>query len=500
MRIMASGRSLYSEDTMRPDGESNEVVDGSRNHELHAQETPLMDRALPGISSPYMAGERKIWRKMLLTFIVLLVVIVMGILSLYWGADHSLQFNIPVFTTAIIDFDNGEVGPYLQMLGAEARSMNPETTLGYVSEPGSKYNYSMEQVRHALKNEDFWFAIVVQANATTAMNHAYDVGNTSYDPTGSVQLLYEEGRNALAIDEFGYPSVLSFLNSFVMQFAQMKQRSLMAANTGDAAALARQAENPIPVSFSIFNTAPYIPSTAEAATEIGTICMLTSPASCMYSLLNLLIIPADLIIISFISVLMFNALNEAMMGKVSLTRYFVYRMSILPVVYFFLSLLYLALSCAWKIRFDKFYGSAGYVIYWMLSWVSMLAFGLVVENINNLIGPPFTPVFFVFWVISNVATGFYPIELLSNFYKWGLAWPLRHDLIAAKAILFGTKNLLGLNFGVLLAWVGISIVLQPFTIWVQMMRMKKQVLARKREVLERVYGKEERKTEGAKHE
>ena len=113
---------------------------------------------------------------------------------------------------------------------------------------------------------------------------------------------------------------------------------------------------------------------------------------------------------------MFNALNEAMMGKVSTSKYYIYRMLLLPLLFLFLSALYLALSCAWKIRFDKFYGASGYVIYWMLSYASMLAFGLAVENVNNLLGPPFTPVFFVFWVISNVATGFYPIELLSNFY------------------------------------------------------------------------------------
>lgn len=120
----------------------------------------------------------------------------------------------------------------------------------------------------------------------------------------------------------------------------------------------------------------------------------------------------------------------------------------------------------------------------------MLAFGLAVENINNVLGPPFTPVFFVFWVISNVSTGFYPVELLSNFYLWGLAWPLRHNLIGAKAIVFGTKNLLGLNFGVLVAWIAVSLLLQPFTIWVQLKRHKREVEDNRRGVLERVYGKE----------
>lgn len=250
---------------------------GDATVDAPSQEKPLMDRALPGFYSPYLAKERKIWRKMLLTFIVLLIAIVLGILSLYWGADHSLQFNVPVFTVAIIDFDQGEVGPALQQAGAMARSSNPEMTLGYVAEPGSKYNFSNEQARHALKEEHFWIGLVVQANATTAMNYAYNEGNATYDPTGSIHMIYEEGRNALAIDEYAYPEALSFLNSFVLEFARTKQRSLATSNAGNAAALARQAENPIPISYSIFNTAPYVPSTAEAATEIGTICKAFAP-------------------------------------------------------------------------------------------------------------------------------------------------------------------------------------------------------------------------------
>lgn len=72
---------------------------------------------------------------------------------------------------------------------------------------------------------------------------------------------------------------------------------------------------------------------------------------------------------------MFNALPPIMMGKVPVVRYYVHRMLVFPVVYFFFSLLYLALSCACDISSGKFYGASGYVIYRMLSWVSMMAFG-----------------------------------------------------------------------------------------------------------------------------
>lgn len=118
----------------------------------------------------------------------------------------------------------------------------------------------------------------------------------------------------------------------------------------------------------------------------------------------------------------------------------------------------------------------------------MMAFGLVVENVHNVVGLPFTPVFFVFWVISNVSTGFFPVELLSNFYRWGLAWPLRHVLIGGKAIIFGTKNELGLNFGVLLAWIAVSIVLQWFTVDFQLRKKKSNVESNKKEVLEKAHG------------
>lgn len=113
-------------------------------------------------------------------------------------------------------------------------------------------------------------------------------------------------------------------------------------------------------------------------------------------------------------------------------------------------------------------------------------------QVANKLGPPFTPVFFVFWVISNVATGFYPVELLSSFYRWGLAWPLRHNLIGAKAIILGTKNLLGLNFGVTLAWVAVSLVLLPITIRLQIHKKKAIWNKQRQDLIDRKH-KEERR-------
>lgn len=293
-----------------------------------------------------MKNERKMYTKMTLIFLVLLSTIILGILSMYWGADHSLQFNSNAATVAIIDLDQGEVGPALITYAQQFRTEMGEESLGYIYPPASKY-LDNEAVMHAVKEEDFWFALVVQANATTLMNYAYTNGNSSYDPNGSIQVYYEEGRNALAIAEFMFPQIVAFLKAFTADFAQQKQASLLAANAGNAAALALQAKLPFPVSYTLQDQVTYTPFTVEAATEIGTI---------------------YLIIISFVSVLMFDKLNEGMMGKLRTRTYFLWRMFLLPVVYFWLSALYLGLSCAWQIKFDKAFGGVGYLIYWMLTW------------------------------------------------------------------------------------------------------------------------------------
>lgn len=420
----------------------------------------------PGFWSPHLKQERKMWAKMSVIFFVLLTVIILGILSIYWGADHSLMFNLDVATIAVIDLDGQEVGPAVQSYAQQFRRQMGSETLGYITPPQGAYTNN-EEALAALKNEDFWAGVVVQSNATALMNYAYTAGNASYDPTGAIHVIYTEARNALVIGELIYPQLSSFLQGFQMQFAKQKQSSLLLANAQNVAALTLQAETPIPISFSLYNRAPYVPTTVEAATEIGTI---------------------YLIIVAFISVLMFGNLNQAMLGKVSLKVYVAYRMLLFPTVYFFLSLLYTVLSAIWHVPLRTRFGAGGFPLFWMLSWVSMTVFGLVMDGVNNLFGPPITPVFFAFWVISNVATGFYPVEFLSNFYRWGLAWPLRHNLIAAKTIIFlETKNELGLNFGVILAWAAVAIVLQPFTLGVQIYKMRQMWQKNSKEMVSRMH-------------
>ena len=56
----------------------------------------------------------------------------------------------------------------------------------------------------------------------------------------------------------------------------------------------------------------------------------------------------------------------------------------------------------------------------MVNFIGMGALGLACENVAMVIGQPWTAMWLIFWVITNVSTSFYAIELSPHFYYWGV--------------------------------------------------------------------------------
>ncbi|GAO47235.1 hypothetical protein G7K_1445-t1 [Saitoella complicata NRRL Y-17804] len=437
---------------------------------------------LPGFFSPFVANERKAALKLIAKSEVLLIAIILGILSIYWGALHSVLPNIPALTIGLIDLDDGEIGQSMTTWFRGARegdawvatkveegSLEGLVPLGYTL-PGTcgwDHSYSSyEEVVKSVRHEDMWVAIVAMPGASANMNAVYDgtLAPEDYLPSGAIRVVYQEARNAIAVDELLIPFLIPTLRAFTESFAQNKTASLAQSLT-TTTDLVRALQLPIPASYALENLNPYLPVQGSAATEIGLI---------------------YLIILAFFSVLFFGQMHMTFAGKLRPVSYWVYRMTIPIVSYFFLSLFYAVLSRAWEIHLETHGGRGGFVVYWMLAWVGMTALGVAIENINNFFGPPWTPTFLIFWVISNVSTGFLPIELLSNFYRWGIAWPFFHIVKASNHLIFGTKDELGLNFGVLIAWAVLNYAILPVSIGVELRRFGMRVDANKKEMMVRL--------------
>ena len=64
-------------------------------------------------------------------------------------------------------------------------------------------------------------------------------------------------------------------------------------------------------------------------------------------------------------------------------------------------------------------------------------------------------------ILVNISVTVLPTELEIWFYKYGLGFPVYNMSQAVRTIIFNTKNHLGRNFGVLLAWVALSLITLP---------------------------------------
>jgi hypothetical protein len=84
-----------------------------------------------------------------------------------------------------------------------------------------------------------------------------------------------------------------------------------------------------------------------------------------------------------------------------------------------------------------------------------------------IVGQPWMGLFLIFWVISNVSTAFYDIEIAPAFYRWGYAWPLHSIVEASRQILFDLHSRLGLDFGILIAWAAVNTAFFPVCCYVQ---------------------------------
>lgn len=108
--------------------------------------------------------------------------------------------------------------------------------------------------------------------------------------------------------------------------------------------------------------------------------------------------------------------------------------------YFLLSLSYSLVSLAFQIPFSNpsasptepainptAYGKGTFPVYWMINFLGMAALGLACENVAMALGQPWTAIWLIFWIITNVSTGFYSLDTSPGFYAWGYAWPLHNS-------------------------------------------------------------------------
>lgn len=334
---------------------------------------------------------------------------------------------MPSLTVWVVDFD-GKVAPYQTadtIVGPAvtdtAGSVITSTThrLGYTIKSPADFDYDPWAVRQGVYDEHAYAAVVVNPNATSLLRGALASGNASYDPTGAVEFIMISARDQNTYSSYIQPGLSKLQGAALAEFGPRWVQTLAQEKWNLSAA--PQAVNP-GIGFTTVDLRPFAPPAATASVTIGLI---------------------YLIILAFFNFPFLMPIHAQFLKSdppMRIPDWLVWRLISSIVAYFFLSLFYSFVSLALQIPFTNSpapdtvpadnpnaYGHGSFVVFWMLNWVGMAALGLPCENMAMILGFPWSSLFLIFWVITNVATGFYALDLAPGFFAWGYAWPLHRS-------------------------------------------------------------------------
>jgi hypothetical protein len=123
-------------------------------------------------------------------------------------------------------------------------------------------------------------------------------------------------------------------------------------------------------------------------------------------------------------------------------------------------------SLPFHVNFGAHFTYAGGFFLWsFILFLGMSSVGLATEFAIGILGPKFMAFFLIPLIIANVSVATYPHELQPWIYRYGVAMPFYNVGKAVRTIIFNTKNELGQNIGILLGWIGLSIVTIALSTW-----------------------------------
>ncbi|KAF8585956.1 hypothetical protein K439DRAFT_1409463 [Ramaria rubella] len=374
---------------------------------------------------------------------LLTAVAILAVLSIYWGALWKIQDGVHNLNGVIVDFDGGPMGQVIQDVAKNITG--PKTSVTWSSAPPSSFPNGPTDVAQAVIDEVYWIAIVINPAATAKLAAAVSTADPSYNSSEAVSIYAVEARNENSYPIFVAPPPQELMNMAIKLFAN--QHAMQLASNSNITHLLSNAPGVVtqPMYYTLVNLRPFDVFAASAADFVGLIYLL---------------------IISFlITNLNFGARMETGLAR-HLTLRSLIQVRIVSAVgiYFFLSLIFALLSLAFQIPFSRTI-SGGFVIFWILCWMAMSALGLALETLVTILTPRFTPYFMILWIIVNVSVCFYPIELQPPIYRYGFASPFYNVSRAVRTIIFGTRNQIGLNFGVQFAWIAVSLITLPTFQW-----------------------------------
>ncbi|KAI0049875.1 hypothetical protein FA95DRAFT_1537385 [Auriscalpium vulgare] len=410
-------------------------------------------------NDPSTAQARKIYTKILAIFTFAIIILVLAVLSIYWGALWSSTAHVHNLKGWIVDFDGSDLGR--SVVQAAAVTKGQKSVMTWEVHSASQFPNGVQDIEWQVLQDKVWAIVSVNAQATSKLNAAAAAVDSSYNASTAITVYSAEARSENAYRVLIRPNILSLLDRATLAFNTQFVQRIAQTGAANVTALAQVAPQLLsePTSYTIVNLRPFDVPVAAAVTFVG--------------LIYLLILAFVVSSANYAARVNVTQIED----RLTFRSLMLMRIFIPITAYFLVSLFYCLLSVAFQVPFARTFGHPGFLVYWMISWFAMCALGFGVEAMITILTPRFLPFFLLLWIISNVSVCYFPIELLPRVYHYGYAMPFYNVQQAVRTIVFNTKNQLGLNFGVQLAWVLVSLI--TMTLFQYHMR-RQTILAREK--------------------
>ncbi|TIA86348.1 hypothetical protein E3P99_03710 [Wallemia hederae] len=394
--------------------------------------------------APELKPLRAIYFKILGGSVVLTTIAIWSCLSVYWASvahetGRLVQVNSVFVNRDITNGVNGTLGNTVR--DTIFQSLTQTHHLGWTEEPSSKVPDVASLEQALVEDEWAWVFVVVEENATQNLITARENGDASYNPRDAVRIYYSQARNEQAAGKY-LPIAQQLAQQGTTQAATQMLGQYLTQQGGNATAMSNLANAPQTASnafaYTAVNFRPFDQPVASAVTLVGLI---------------------YLTILSFIQTMAHSGARPLLEKHLKLSSYIGMRILVPLCLYVVISLLFTMLNLPWDVHFDAHFSNTakGFFCTYALFLCGMSALGLATEAIITVIGPKFMAYALIALIISNVSVAAIPVDLQVWFFKYYPAMVYYHINRGVRCIIFNTKNELGFNFGVCLAWVVFSV-------------------------------------------
>ncbi|GJN89696.1 hypothetical protein Rhopal_002683-T1 [Rhodotorula paludigena] len=409
------------------------------------------------VRDPHIRQARNKTIKTLLMYFALMTVAVWALLSVFWGSTYKLEYYFPNVKVYVYDYDsaanpNAILGPSVVQYLVGTTSTRPHMGV-IVRDPSGK---TFDDVASEIVGEKAWAAVVINANATSNFEQA--IAGTGgllegeWAPEGAISLVVAGSRWFQVILEYLLPFLGRYMETPTLEASHQAAASFFSSASPDALGTltaTQQAALATPFAYQNIDLRPILPKQWAGAAPLEA------------GLIYYIIFAFHIAIILLFSRMPLQQSMQKQGVRISWLHTCLLRLGPVFVGYFFLSLAYSLINIAFLLPMDGngyagFGPQGGFMVFWMLNLLTIFALGLAMESMLTLLTLRFFPFFLISWIILNITSSFFPATLAEHFYKYGYAMPFWHTTTATKHIMWGARNRLGLNFGVLVAWCALS--------------------------------------------